>query len=191
MSQRQAEHPILAIFHQRWSPRAMTGDAIDRADLMALFEAARWAPSAYNGQPWRFFFAMRDTEHWNGFFGLLGDFNKLWCAQAGALVLLASKTTFDHNGEPARLYAFDAGAAWQNFALEATHRGLVAHAMQGFDHVAAKSVLNLPGEIDPMIMIAVGHRASAETLPESLRSRETPSGRRPLAELIHEGPAAG
>ncbi len=191
MSARQVDHPILDLFHMRWSPRSMTGEPVERNDLMALFEAARWAPSAFNNQPWRFFFAMRDTDHWPILFGLLGESNKVWCAQAGVLVLLASKTTFDHNGEKARLYAFDAGAAWENFALEATHRGLVTHPMQGFDHIAAKSALNLPEELDPMIMIAVGHQGPAEALPESLQAREKPSPRRPSKDLIHEGPLPG
>jgi len=191
MSARQVDHPILELIHRRWSPRAMTGEPVAHADLMAAFEAARWAPSAFNNQPWRFFFAHRESAHWPLFFALLGESNKVWCSQAGALVLLASKTTFDHNGEIARLYAFDAGSAWQNFALEATHRGLVAHPMQGFDHTAAKSALNLPEELDPMIMIAVGHQGPAESLPEPLQAREKPSPRRPLKDLVQEGPLVG
>lgn len=191
MTARKVEHPILEVIHRRWSPRAMTGAPVDRQDLMSAFEAARWAPSAFNNQPWRFFYAHRSSDHWPLFFELLGDSNKTWCVNAGVLILLAAKTTFDHNGESARLYAFDAGAAWENFALEATHRGLVVHPMQGFDHVAAKSALQLPNDFDPMIMIAVGHKAPAETLPEALRARETPSQRRPLADLVKEGPCGG
>jgi nitroreductase len=188
MSERQVDHPILDLFHRRWSPRAMTGETIAHQDLLALFEAARWAPSAFNNQPWRFLYAHRDSVHWPAFFGLLGESNQTWCAHAGALVLMAAKTTFDHNGAAARLYAFDAGAAWENFALEATHRGLVAHPMQGFDHIAAKSVMNLPDDLEPMIMIAVGHRGPAESLPDALKAREKPSPRKPLAELTHAGP---
>ena len=191
MSQRQVDHPILEVIHRRWSPRAMTGEAVAHADLLAAFEAARWAPSAFNNQPWRFLYAERSSDHWPLFLGLLGESNRSWCVNAGVLVLLAAKTTFDHNGEAARLYAFDAGAAWENFALELTHRGLVVHPMQGFDHIAAKSALNLPAELDPMIMIAVGHKAPAETLPEALRAREKPTPRRPLTELVHEGPLSG
>lgn len=188
MSGRQVEHPILEVIHKRWSPRAMTGEAVSQTDLMAAFEAARWAPSAFNNQPWRFLYAHRDSAHWPLFFGLLGESNKTWCVNAGVLIVLASKTTFDHNGDAARLYAFDAGSAWENFALEATNRGLVAHPMQGFDHIAAKSALNFPAELDPMIMIAVGHQGPPESLPEALRAREKPTPRRPLVELVHEGP---
>lgn len=185
---RQPENPVNDLILNRWSPRSMNGQTVAHADLLSLFEAARWAPSAYNGQPWRFLYAHRDSVHWPLFFGLLGEFNQTWCQHAGVLVLLASKTTFDHNGELARLYAFDAGAAWENFALEATARGLAAHAMQGFDHVKAKSALNLPVEFDPMIMIAVGHKAPAENLPESLRERERPTPRKSVSELAFAGP---
>lgn len=185
---RQPEHPVNALFVNRWSPRSMSGQTVPHADLMSLFEAARWAPSAYNGQPWRFLYAHRDSVHWPLFFELLGEFNQGWCKNAGALVLLLAKTTFDHNNELARLYAFDAGAAWENLALEAASRGLVAHAMQGFDHVKARPALSIPAEFDPMIMIAVGHRAPAEQLPESLRERERPTPRKSLNELAFAGP---
>lgn len=191
MADRQPEYPVGELFLNRWSPRAMTGETVNHADLMSLFEAARWAPSAYNNQPWRFLYAHRDSVHWPLFFDLLGEFNQTWCKNAGALVLLSAKTTFDHNGEAARLYAFDAGAAWENFALEASHRGLVTHAMQGFNHIGAKAAMNLPDAFDPLIMIAVGHRAAAETLPDSLRERENPTPRKQLNELVFAGPYPG
>jgi nitroreductase len=103
MSERSPEYPIAELFVNRWSPRSMTGETVPHADLMALFEAARWAPSAYNNQPWRFLYAHRDSVHWPLFYDLLGEFNQTWCRNAGALVLLASKTTLDHNGEATRL----------------------------------------------------------------------------------------
>lgn len=191
MSERCPQYPIEDLFVKRWSPRSMTGETVPHADLMSLFEAARWAPSAYNNQPWRFLYAHRDSVHWPLFFGLLGEFNQSWCKNAGALVLLASKTTFDHNGKAARLHAFDTGAAWENLALEAAHRGLVAHAMEGFDHVGARPALNLPEELDPMIMIAIGHRGPAEQLPDTLQQREKPTPRKSLNELVFAGPFPG
>ena len=185
---RKPEHPVNELIVNRWSPRSMSGHTVPHADLMSLFEAARWAPSAFNGQPWRFLYAHRDSVHWPLLFDLLGEFNQGWCKNAGALVLMLSKTTFDHNGELARLYAFDAGAAWENLALEAAHRGLVAHAMQGFDHVKAKPALNIPEEFDPMIMIAIGHKAPTENLPDTLRERELPTPRKTVNELAFAGP---
>ena len=191
MSERSSEYPIAELFVNRWSPRSMTGETVPHADLMALFEAARWAPSAYNNQPWRFLYAHRDSVHWPLFYDLLGEFNQTWCRNAGALVLLASKTTLDHNGEATRLYAFDAGAAWENLALEASRRVLVAHAMQGFNHIGAKSALNLPEELDPMIMIAIGHRGPVENLSDALQQREKPTPRKKLDELVFAGPFPG
>ena len=178
MTHRIPENPVASLIVDRWSSRAMTGETVTHAHLLSLFEAARWAPSAFNNQPWRFLYAHRDSVHWPLFFDLLGEFNQSWCKNAGVLILLVAKTTFDHSGNSARLYAFDAGAAWENLAIEATNLGLVAHPMEGFDHIKAKPALNIPENYDPMIMIAVGHRAAAETLPESLREREKPSQRK-------------
>lgn len=188
MTHRIPENPVTSLIVDRWSSRAMTGETVPHAHLLSLFEAARWAPSAFNNQPWRFLYAHRDSVHWPLFFDLLGEFNQSWCKNAGVLILLVAKTTFDHSGNSARLYAFDAGAAWENLAIEATNLGLVAHPMEGFDHIKAKPALNIPENYDPMIMIAVGHKAAAETLPESLREREKPSQRKSLAELAFSGP---
>lgn len=187
---RQADHQIDQLFLDRWSPRAMSGEAISEADLMVLFEAARWAPSSYNNQPWRLLYARRDTPHWALFFELLGDFNKLWCAQAAVLVLFISKKTFDHNGEPSATHSFDTGAAWQNLALQAASKGYVAHGMQGFDYERAQQALDIPAEYQVEAMVAIGVPASPDTLPEGLRGREAPSTRRPLSETINEGPFA-
>jgi len=93
---RQASHPIDRMFLDRWSPRALSGQPISEKDLMILFEAARWAPSSFNNQPWRLIYARRDTPAWEALFGLLGDFNKAWCVDAAALILFISKTSFDH-----------------------------------------------------------------------------------------------
>jgi nitroreductase len=97
---RQADHAIDNLFLNRWSPRAMSGEAIPQEDLLILFEAARWAPSSYNNQPWRILYARRDSAHWPLFFDLLVDSNKAWARNAAALLLFISKTTFDHNGQP-------------------------------------------------------------------------------------------
>jgi nitroreductase len=136
---RKADHPIDKIFLDRWSPRAMTGEAVSQEDLMTLFEAARWAPSSYNNQPWRILYARRDTQHWPLFFDLLVEFNQSWAKNAGALVLFISRTHFDFNGEPAVTHSFDTGAAWENLALQGWLKGLVVHGMQGFDYDRART----------------------------------------------------
>jgi nitroreductase len=187
-AKRKADHPIDKLFLDRWSPRAMTGEPISEQDLMSLFEAARWAPSSYNNQPWRMLYARRDTEHWQVFFDLMIEFNQSWAKDAAVLVLFISKTHFVFNGEPSVTHSFDTGAAWENLALQGALKGLVVHGMQGFDYEGARTALNIPEGYDVEAMAAIGRPAAAETLPEDLRSREEPSDRRKLEETICEGP---
>jgi len=117
---RTADHPIDPLFLERWSPRAFTGETIPEAELLTLFEAARWAPSSYNSQPWRFLYARRDTPHWEKFLGLLNAFNQSWAKAAGAIVILVSKTHMLPPGAPSEIpshsHSLDAGAAWAQFA---------------------------------------------------------------------------
>jgi len=185
---RNADHPIHKIFLDRWSPRAMSGEAIPEEDLMVLFEAARWAPSAYNNQPWRALYARRDGEHWPLFLDLLAESNRIWAHRAAALLVFISKTTFDRNGKPARTHSFDTGAAWENLALQAMLSGYVAHGMQGFDYERAKTALKVPDDYQVEAMVAVGSPGLKESLPEQLQAKETPNNRRPLAQSICEGP---
>lgn len=184
---RKATYEINPLMLNRWSARAMSGEALSHEELMPLFEAARWAPSAFNGQPWRFVYAKRDTQHWGRLFGLLVDFNKSWARDAAALAVVVSKKTSDYNGQPNATHQFDAGAAWQNLALEAASRGLVAHAMGGFDHDGARRELGLPDDYDAIAMVAIGKPAPKEKLDPALREREYPSDRKPLAEIVMEG----
>jgi nitroreductase len=187
-STRKAEYPIDDIFLDRWSPRAMSGEEISEADLMKLFEAARWAPSAYNNQPWRILYARRSSEHWPIFFDLLVDTNKVWARNAAALLLFISKTTFDHNGKPSITHSFDTGAAWQNLALQGFSKGFVVHGMQGFDYERAKEALKIPEGYHVEAMAAIGRPGDTESLPEELRKREFPSDRRKLEKTVCEGP---
>jgi nitroreductase len=185
---RKADYPIDSTFLNRWSPRAMSGEPITEEELFTLFEAARWAPSSFNNQPWRMLYARRDTPHWPLFFDLLVEFNQTWAKNAAALVVFISKTTFDHNGEPAATHSFDAGAAWENFALQGTQRGLVIHGMQGFDYAKARTALNIPEAFQVEAMVVVGKPGRKEDLPEKLQERETPNDRRKLTETVFEGP---
>ena len=166
----------------------MTGAPIPRPDLLTLFEAARWAPSSYYNLPWRMLYALRDTEHWQTFFDLMVEGNQAWAKNAGALLLFLSKKTFDYNGKPSITHSFDAGAAWENLALQGSLKGYVVHGMQGFDYERARNALNVPDDFQIEAMVAVGIPGSAEVLPEKLRSKEAPSDRRKLEETICEGP---
>jgi nitroreductase len=184
---RKADHAIDALFVDRWSPRAMSGEPIEVADLLVLFEAARWAPSSGNSQPWRFLFARRDTEAWPLFFDLLNDGNKTWCRNAAALVVFVSRTASDRTGRPLVTHSYDTGAAWLGFALQGWLKGFVVHGMAGFDYARAASILDVPEEFRVEAMAAVGRPGRAEDLPEHLRQRESPSPRRPVAESAFEG----
>jgi nitroreductase len=184
---RHPDHPLDQIFVDRWSPRAMSGEEIPDGELMTLFEAARWAPSSMNNQPWRILYAPRSSRHWPLFFDLLVDSNKVWCANAAALLVVISKTTFE-SGKPCRTHSYDSGAAWMSLALQGSMMGLVVHGMQGFDYDRARSVLNIPEGYQVEAMAAIGRPGRVEDLPEQLRARETPSERRPLEQSICEGP---
>lgn len=185
---REAGYPVDELFLDRWSPRALSGEGMSEEELMTLFEAARWAPSSYNNQPWRILYARRGTEHWPTFLGLLVEGNRAWAEKAAALLLFVSKTTFDFNGQPYPTHSFDTGAAWENLALQATLNGLVAHGMQGFDYERARTALAIPEGFRVEAMAAVGRPGKAEDLPQHLREREAPSPRKKLAEMVCEGP---
>lgn len=177
---RTADHPIDPLFIRRWSPRAMTGDSITDAQMLALFEAARWAPSTYNEQEWQFIYARRDTPQWAGLFNLLVESNQAWCKDAAMLFVVVAHKVFGRNGKPNPVHLFDAGAACENLALQATLMGLAAHGMSGFDYDGAKATLNVPDDYAVAAMFAVGH-------PGEGSDAEIPSVRRPVAESIREG----
>ena len=184
---RRADHNINSIFVNRWSPRSMTGEEINDDDLMSLFEAARWAPSSFNNQPWRFIYSKRTGSEWSKFLDLLNEGNRIWAKDAGVLVVLTSRKNFEYNEKPSITHQFDAGAAWENLALEASIRGIVAHGMQGFDYLKARENLQIPDNFDVMTMIAIGKRGPIEKLPPKLQQAEHPNDRKSLKEIIMEG----
>lgn len=187
---RDGQHGVDPLFVKRWSPRAMNGEAVSEEDLMRLFEAARWSPSSYNNQHWRFVHARRDTPAWEPLFNLLVEGNQAWADQAGALVLMISKTTFDHNDKPAKTHSFDTGAAWMALALQGTVSGLVVHGMQGFDYEKAREVAAVPEGYEVEAMAAIGHPGDAQNLPDHFKG-ERPNGRKELAEIVFEGKLGG
>jgi nitroreductase len=187
-SHRKADHPIEVLFIRRWSPRAMSGEPLSEAELFRLFEAARWAPSTYNEQEWRFLYARRDTPQWPIFFDLLAEGNQEWCVNAAVLAVVLARKVFTRNGKPNPVHLYDAGAAWENLALQAAAMGLVAHGMQGFDFAKARTALRVPQEYDVAAMFAVGKHGNPAKLDPELREREVPSGRKSIQETICEGP---
>lgn len=185
---RTADYPIEEIFLKRWSPRAMSGEPISEEQLMTLFEAARWAPSTYNEQEWRFLYAKRDTEHFDTFFDLLVEANQAWCKNAAVLVVVCSHKSFSKNGKPNPVHTLDAGAAWENLALQGATMGLVVHGMAGFHNSKAASELEIPSEYEVEMMIAIGQPGELDVLPEDYQKMEQPSSRKPVAEISCEGP---
>jgi nitroreductase len=185
--ERKPTFKINQIILNRWSPRSMTGEELDEDTIMSLFEAARWAPSSFNNQPWRFIYAKRNTKYWDKLFVLLAEPNKVWAKDAALLVVVLSNKNFEYNGKFSITHQYDAGAAWGNLALEATTRGLVAHGMQGFDYEKTRENLEIPEDFDVMAMIAIGKRGPKENLPPNLQEKENPTDRKPLNEIVMEG----
>lgn len=191
MSERKADHPVDPLFLERWSPRAFDGSEIPQQDLMSLFEAARWAPSAFNSQPWRFLYARRGEADWERFLDLLIPFNRSWAQSASVLVYILSDTLpfTDKAGEPAtsHTHSYDAGAAWACFALQATRMGYQAHGMSGVDFERVREELGVPDRYRVEAAAVVGRIGDPETLPEKLRAREAPSMRKPVEEFAFPG----
>lgn len=188
---RKSDYPVDPLFIQRWSPRAFDASTMSLTDLHTIIEAARWAPSAYNIQPWRFIYALRDDEYWNTFLGLLDPFNETWAQNASALVFLVSDSVVGTQNpgshKPSGTHSFDAGAAWAHLALQATLLGYQAHAMAGVLFDAVQRQLRVPERYRIEIAIAIGREASPATLPPALREREMPSTRLPLKQIAFAG----
>jgi nitroreductase len=188
LAHRTADHPILDVFLKRWSPRALTGEAVSEQDLMRLFEAARWAPSTYNEQEWRFLYAHRDTPDWPTFFGLLMEANQTWCKNAGVLIVALSKKTFTRNGTPNPVHSIDCGMAVENLMLQAASMpNIVSHGMAGFDRTKTRQALQVPDDYEVECMIAVGRPGDPGKLPKELQEREVPTGRKKIAEFARAG----
>lgn len=188
---RAAETPVSALFLTRWSSRAMTGEALPDAILFALLEAARFAPSGYNSQPWRFAYARRGTGEFDRFLGALSEFNQSWAKEASALVLIASKAEFTPPGQDKVILSptasFDAGAAWASLALQAALLGWTTRAMAGFDHEKARAASGAPEGLKLEAVIAIGRRGDASRLSPDKQALEKPNARKKVAEIAFEG----
>ena len=158
--------------------------------MRRMFEAARWSPSGYNSQPWRFLYALKDDAHWQTFFDLLVPGNQKWVAGTGAIVFLVSSARMRVGDElkPSYSHSFDAGAASLAFQLQAIRQGWHAHGMTGFDHARAPEVLRVPEHHRIEAAFAVGRKVPEADLTEEQRPREAPNGRRPLADFVMAGP---
>jgi nitroreductase len=188
---RSADPRVEPLFLERWSPRAFDASVLPDEDLMVIFDAARWAPSAYNLQPWRFLYAKREDADFARLLDLLVPFNRSWAENASVIILVASDTLVpgpeDQAPRTSHSHSFDAGAAWAVLALQARRMGYDTHGMTGVDFAKARAALEVPDRFRLEAAIALGRRGDKASLPEALQGRETPSGRHPVESFAFRG----
>jgi nitroreductase len=177
---------VLPLFHARWSPRSFSDREVAPADLAKVFEAARWAASSYNEQPWRFLVGTRNTEPYNKILDSLMPFNQAWAGSAPVLILGTAKTKFSHNGAPNRVAMYDLGAAASYLTLQAAALGLATHQMGGFDADAAREAFGIPDDYLFGAVIALGYQAEPDALTnEQMKAQEkAPRTRKALGEIV-------
>lgn len=191
---RQSEYPVDPLFLDRWSPRAFDGSPLPKEHLLTILDAAHWAPSASNHQPWRFVYAHKDSEDWPLFVDLLMEGNQKWAKNASVLLFVISRDhTISREGEkkPSATHSFDAGAAWFSLAIQAHLLGYHAHGMGGIfkDRIVEK--LDIPDGFKVEAGVAIGTLTDKSVLPDDLAEREVPSKRVPLVDVAFEGRFTG
>ena len=181
-------YPIEALLQRRWSPRALSAKPVGRDVLARLFEAARWAPSSFNEQPWRYIVVTRETaERLAEAHAVLTPGNA-WATNAPVLVCTVAQLAFSKNGKPNRHAFHDVGAASENLLLQAVALGLFGHQMAGFDAEKTRIVFRIPEGYEPVAMMALGYPAEAESLTEEQQAHEKrPRVRRGIEEFVFDG----
>ena len=178
---------VLPILHQRWSPRSFADREVSPADLAKVFEAARWAASSFNEQPWRFLVGDHNSLTYKKIFDSLMPVNQAWAVHAPVLILGVTKTKFSHNDGPNRVALYDLGAASSYLTLQAAALGLSTHQMAGFDVERARHEFSIPPDHEPVAIAALGYPGSVESLPHKLQQKElAPRQRKPLADFVYE-----
>ncbi len=183
------EHPVHDLIRERWSPRAFADKPVPAEVLRSLFEAARWAPSSSNEQPWAFLVATKDDDAAHAkLLSTLVDANQIWAKQAPVLAIAVSELAFARNGQPNRNAFYDTGAAVADLTFEAGSRGLLVHQMAGFDPHKATELFSIPVGWEAIAAFVIGYPGDPQSLPETLRERElTPRTRKPLTEFVMTG----
>ncbi len=177
-------HPIIK---KRWSPRAFSDKMVDKAMLQRIFEAARWSPSSFNEQPWRFFVGVKGDETWNKLYECMVEFNQKWAGKAPVLILAVGNTQ-SSIGKPNEVYQYDVGQSMTYITFQAETEGLVAHQMGGFSKPKATDMFSIPADHAPIAMMAIGYQNAPETLPEDFEKMEiTPRERKPIGDLVFAG----
>ena len=188
---RRPDTEVDPFFLRRWSPRAFDPEPLPEQAVETLFEAARWAPSCYNDQPWLFVYGTGEEER-KTFLEILVEKNRQWAENAPVLAVLFARRAFTRTGKANRWAPLDCGAAWMSLTVQARMMGLYTHGMAGFSPARAYELLKVPEEeYDAMCAIAVGRYGDREALPEEVRAMEAPSNRKPLAEVAFKGTYGG
>jgi len=183
------DYPVQDVIKNRWSPRAFSDKPVSPDVLRSLFEAARWAPSSNNEQPWAYIVATKDdAENFEKSLGALVEFNANWAKHAPVLAIAVAQLAFAKNNAPNRNAQYDVGAASMQLSIEATARGLVVHQMAGFDPETAKEAYDIPQGWEPIAAMAIGYPGDASSLPEPYQTREkAPRSRKPIREFVMSG----
>jgi nitroreductase len=184
-----SDFPVHELIRERWSPRAFTDKPIPQDVLRSIFEAARWAPSSNNEQPWAYIVATNgDKENFEKMLSVLVEFNAGWAKSAPVLALAVARLTFAKNNTPNRNALYDTGAASALLSVEATAHGLAVHQMAGFDPEKARQVFGIPPGWEPIAALAIGYPGDPASLPPPLKDREiAPRTRKPIAEFVMAG----
>jgi len=179
-------HPIHDILERRWSPRAFSDRSVEMDKILSILEAARWAPSCYNEQPWNFIVARKESQQgYNKMLECLLEVNRKWAKNAPVLMLSIAKLNFDESGEPNRHAFHDVGLAVANLIIQAEHLKLHAHQMAGIDIGKTIKTFNIPNTHEPVAGIAIGYYGEPEQLSENLKERELSERvRKPLSEIV-------
>ncbi|NJM69924.1 MAG: nitroreductase family protein [Scytonema sp. RU_4_4] len=183
------QFPIHDLLKQRWSPLAFSSQPLEKKTLCSLLEAARWAASSFNEQPWHFIVATQDNpEEFNRLLSCLAQGNQVWAKNAPVLMISVAKLYFERNGNENRHAFHDVGAAASLLAIQATSLGLFIHQMAGFDVSKARELYNIPEGYEPVAAIAIGYPGDSEALPEQYRQREfSPRQRKPIETFVFTG----
>ena len=184
-----SDFPVHPLIRDRWSPRAFIDKPIPPEVLRSLFEAARWAPSSYNEQPWAYIVATKDDKaNFDKILGTLVEFNAAWAKNASALAIAVVKLAFAKNDAPNRNAQYDTGAATALLSVEATARGLAVHQMAGFDPEKARLAFGIPAGWETIAAMAIGYPGNPDSLPQRLKDRElAPRTRKPIREFVMTG----
>lgn len=179
-------YPILNALNQRWSPRAYSDKRVEKEKLQSIFEAARWAPSARNEQPWRFILGQKGDGSWEKIFESLAEWNQQWTAKAPVLVLNIGKKFYDYKHLPNDTYQYDTGQAVAMMVTEAVNQGLIGHQMSGFNQDKAIELFKIPDDYQPISVSAFGYYGDPELLPlEMSKSESEVRNRRPITETVY------